>query len=81
MSRVYDIIKTQLGGFVVFSGTIPEVAYIKRIHIKMQRTYFPEFLKIAVLKISAGRQFICFLPCIHQNYARKSVHSFYVNTL
>ena len=45
---------------------------------KHMRTSFRQILPQTALKILAGRQPACgFLPCLQQNYARKSAHISY----
>ncbi len=61
------IIQRLQGGFI----------FRTRLH-KHMRTSFRQILPQTALKILAGRQPACgFLPCLQQNYARKSAHISY----
>ena len=52
--------------------------YIRTCLHKHMRTSFRQILPQTALKILAGRQPACgFLPCLQQNYARKSAHISY----
>jgi len=56
--------------------------FLERVHIKIKRTSFEQILPTTALKFLDIRQYACGLSsCIRSNYARKSAHLFYVDTL